>query len=223
MKKPTIAFLFLAISALVFAKGNFQVGTMPSIILRKSFPKNWSATFQLESRQSVFRQELDLDYLLTDIRLALSKRIAYNITVGAGYLIRIEEEAVKHRTLQQINFGKRFPGFRMTHRLMTEQTFGIEELTEYSLRYRLAVEIPLQGQSIDAKEFFVRLNNEYVNSLQGGDYDLEIRSGGLLGYSISRRSDFEIGFDNRIDNFVGGILRNRLWLRINFFHSLDRL
>jgi hypothetical protein len=78
----------------------------------------------------------------------------------------------------------------------------------------------LEGESIDVKEYYLKINNEYLNSWQKSDYDLEIRLGALIGYSISSINDLEIGIDYRSDSFINGNRRERIWLSINFFHSL---
>ncbi|MDD4761230.1 hypothetical protein A9168_02970 [Macellibacteroides sp. HH-ZS] len=222
MKKIPIIFIFCALSAISNAQSSYQYGIIPSINLHKKIPGNWSTNFKLESRQSIYKQDFKYEYLLTDLSLIVTKRIATNITVGGGYLLRIEDDKFKNRAIQQIGFSKKFPSFRMAHRIMTDQTFEKNENTEFRLRYRISSEIPLEGQSIDVNEFYLKINNEYLNSLQGVDYDLEVRGVVLLGYSVSALNDVEIGIDYRLDSFVSGNPRNRTWLSINFFHSLGK-
>lgn len=222
MKKIPIIFIFSALSAICNAQSSYQYGIIPSINLHKKIPGNWATNFKLESRQSIFNQELKYDYLLTEVSLVVTKRIATNITVGGGYLLRAVDDKFKNRAIQQISFSKKYPGLRMAHRIMTDQTFEKNENTELRLRYRISSEIPLEGQSIDVKEFYLKINNEYLNSLQGVDYDLEVRGVALLGYSVSALNDVEIGIDYRLDSFVSGNPRNRTWLSINFFHSLGK-
>ncbi len=219
--KLTVTIILLAIASLGFSNNKYQVGFLPSVSLRKSLPANWSATFRVESRQSIWEEELKYENLLTDISLVATKRITPNITLGGGYLLRIDDEddAFYHRILQQIVFSKRYPDFRLAHRLMTDQTFGNDENTRYRLRYRISAEIPLSGQSIDVKEYFVRLNNEYNNLLYDGNYDLEVRVGALVGYSLSPNNEIEMGVDYRFSGFVGGNPRSRVWLNLNFFHK----
>ncbi|MDP3436325.1 MAG: DUF2490 domain-containing protein [Bacteroidales bacterium] len=220
MKRLSIILILSAFSVICAAQTGKQYGVMPSINLLKQFPKNWSTNFKLESRQSLYNQMLKYDYLLTELSLVITKRIAPNITIGAGYLIRAEDDEFKNRAIQQISFGKKYPGFRMAHRFMTDQTFGKSSDTEFRLRYRISSEIPLEGESIDVKEYYLKINNEYLNSWQKSDYDLEIRLGALIGYSISSINDLEIGIDYRLDSFISGNRRERIWLSINFFHSL---
>lgn len=210
-----------AMSVYCNAQSSFQYGIIPSINIIKKFPKNWSANFKAESRQSIYNQKLKYDYLLTDFSLVVTKRIAANTTVGGGYLLRAEDGEFENRTIQQISFSKKYSGFRMAHRVMTDQTFAKNSKPELRLRYRISSEIPLEGQSLDVKEFYLKINNEYLNSWQGHEYDLEIRGVALLGYSVSSVNDLEIGIDYRLDSFIDGDPRNRIWLSINFFHSLD--
>ncbi len=220
MKRIPIILILFAMSAICNAQTSNQYGIIPSINLLKQFPKNWTTNFKVESRQSFYNQTLKYDYLLTEVSLVITKRIATNITVGTGYLIRAEGDELKNRAIQQISFGKKYPGFRIAHRIMTDQTFGRNNDTELRLRYRISSEIPLEGEAIDVKEFYLKINNEYLNSWQKNDYDLEIRCGALFGYSISSINDLEIGIDYRLDSFIIGNTRNRIWLNINFFHSL---
>ncbi|MPL97698.1 hypothetical protein SDC9_43891 [bioreactor metagenome] len=210
-----------AMSVYCNAQSSFQYGIIPSINIIKKFPKNWSANFKAESRQSIYNQKLKYDYLLTDFSLVVTKRIAANTTVGGGYLLRAEDGEFENRTIQQISFSKKYSGFRMAHRVMTDQTFAKNSKPELRLRYRISSEIPLEGQSLDVKEFYLKINNEYLNSWQGDEYDLEIRGVALLGYSVSTVNDLEIGVDYRLDSFIDGDPRNRIWLSINFFHSLE--
>lgn len=220
MKKNLLIFILSAMSVYCNAQSSFQYGMIPSINIIKKFPKNWSANFKAESRQSIYNQELKYDYLLTDFSLVVTKRIAANTTVGGGYLLRAEDGEFENRTIQQISFSKKYSGFRMAHRVMTDQTFANNSKLELRLRYRISSEIPLEGQSLDVKEFYLKINNEYLNSWQGDEYELEIRGVALLGYSVSSVNDLEIGIDYRLDSFIDGDSRNRIWLSINFFHSL---
>lgn len=221
MKKNLLIFMLSAMSVYCNAQSSFQYGIIPSINIIKKFPKNWSANFKAESRQSIYNQKLKYDYLLTDFSLVVTKQIAANTTVGGGYLLRAEDGEFEHRTIQQISFSKKYSGFRMAHRVMTDQTFAKNSKPELRLRYRISSEIPLEGQSLDVKEFYLKINNEYLNSWQGDEYDLEIRGVALLGYSVSTVNDLEIGVDYRLDSFIDGDPRNRIWLSINFFHSLE--
>ncbi len=223
MRKLLLVPFFCTVFTLVNAQSNSQFGTMPSVNLNKRLGKDWSANMKVETRQFMLSNKPYIEHKLTDISAIVAKRVTANVSVGVGYLMRIEGSDIENRTLQQISFVKRYSTFRMSHRFMFDQTFARNIDTELRLRYRLSAEIPLEGNSVDEKEFYLKLNNEYLNSLQKGDYDLEIRGAGYICYSISARNDIEFGIDYRTNSFLNGYQRQRIYLSINFFHSLGKL
>lgn len=217
-------YIFLSLFVLaVFgaaAQGNNQLGLLPSLSINKKLPKDWSLNFKAESRQSLYHDDFDYNYLLTDFSVIAGNRIRLNTTLGGGYLIRITPDEVKHRTIQQVSLIKRYGYFRLAHRVSMDQTFSQLEDTEFRFRYRVSSEVPLQGQSLDPKEFFLKLSYEYLFSLQGKEYDLEIRGNAFIGYALSSNSKLELGLDYRADSFIADNLRNRFWLGLNFYHSI---
>jgi hypothetical protein len=221
MKRSTGIFvLVILLPLLAQAQASHQLGLLPSINLNKKLPKDWSLNFKAESRQSMYRGGFDYEYLLTDVALVAAKKIGINTSAAAGYLMRIDAEGVRHRAIQQISFVKRYAGFRLSHRVSADQTFENGDAPEYRLRYRLSSEVPLQGLSLDPKEFFLKLSNEYLGSMQHDDLDLEIRAAAFIGYAISPKQKLELGLDYRLDSFIHGQARNRYWIGLNFYQSL---
>ncbi len=202
------------------AQTSFQLGVLPSININKPLPKDWSLNFKSESRQSLFQEKFSYDYLLTDISIGGAKKIGINTTLAIAYLIRIDNNSISNRAIQQLSFVRRFPGFRLSHRIAADQTFKNEENTEIRIRYRLSFEIPLQGQTLDPKEFFLKLNNEYLNAFEDEIYDLEIRFAAFAGYALSAKGKLELGIDYRLDSFIDKGARNRLWISINIYQAI---
>ena len=122
-----------------------------------------------------------------------------------------------HRTIQQYTIVQRMSGFRLAHRFAADQIFSPSKKPEFRLRYRLTTELPLNGQSADAREFYLKVNNELLNSLQSNEYDMEFRLVPLLGYTITNNHKLEIGPDYRLNRFLQNEAQNRLWLSINWF------
>ncbi len=193
---------------------------MPSVNLSKKLPKDWSLNFKAESMQSLYNEVFDYEYQLTDISLIAAKRLSIRTSIGAGYLMRIDDEGLKNRTIQQISIVSALPFFRLSHRFRADQTFKRNYDTEFRFRYRISAEVPLEGQSVDPLEFYLKLNNEYLNSFQAREYDLEIRAAAFLGFALTPDSELEFGVDYRIDSFINGYSRNRVWLGIGFYQSL---
>ena len=184
-------FLFLVQAINVsMAQSTYQFGALPSLNLNKKLENAWSLNGKIESRQLIqsgqFKGEIfnKNKYVLTDFSLITAKKIRLNSRFAGGYLLRLEDGDVFHRFIQQYIVVQKFSGFRFAHRLSCDQTFSKIEAAEYRLRYRITTEIPLNGESVDPGEFYLKINNEYVNSIQSKEYDLEV--GRFLARSIPR-------------------------------------
>jgi hypothetical protein len=220
MKRFCIVVLISLSFALISkSQNNVQLGLLPSLNISKKLPKDWSLHAKAESRQQLFNDVFDYEYLLADLSLIASRKITLNTSLGAGYLMRIQPEDISNRAIQQITFVKRYSGFRLSHRVASDQTFKRKENPEIRFRYRISSEFSLQGQSVDPGEFYIKLNNEYLYSLHGQTDDLEIRLGAFAGYSLNPDSKIELGTDYRTDSFMDNNTRQRYWLGINFYQA----
>ena len=208
------------------SQSSYQAGLLPSININKKLKKDWSINFKTESRQLLEEGEfknnnsIQYKYLLTDISWMVSKKVQVNQSLAGGYLIRIRDQKPTHRLIQQFTITKSYTSFRMSHRFVADQTFDEGEPLELRLRYRISGLIPLNGQSIDPKEFYVKVNHEYLNVFQQNKYDLELRLIPFLGYLLNENHKFELGIDYRINSFLRRNTDNRFWLSLNWFVSL---
>lgn len=220
MKQLLIILFGVLLSLSSIAQASYQLGLLPSVNINKKLPKDWSVVFKGESRQSIFKDDFKFEYLLTDLSLTASKKVGVRTTIAFGYLIRIEDESITNRLIQQISIVRRYPSITFAHRFSADQSFEKGNSPEFRFRYRISSELPLSGQTLDPKEFFIKLNNEYLNSFQGEDYDLEVRCGFFVGYAFTPTTKLEIGADYRADSFIEGNTRNRFWIGLNFYQSI---
>lgn len=199
------------------------MGGLPSLNFNKKLKNDWSLNSKIESRLLFQRGEINGDvdknfnYVLTDFSLIGAKKIGLNSRIAVGYLIRFEEGVLNHRFIQQYVIVQKLSGFRLAHRFLSDQTFSASEEPEFRLRYRLTSELPLNGESVDPGEYYLKINNEYINSLQAMEYDLEIRLIPLIGYDISERFKIETGLDYRVNSFLTNNTRHSYWMTLNFF------
>lgn len=223
IKNLFIFFLFFGINSSLNCQSSFYLGSMPGVNINKDLKQDWSLNFSIESRQNLKSWEdgnssdLMFDYELTDLSLITAKKVGLNSKLAAGYLIRLEGSQVGHRFIQQFSTVRKYSTFRMGHRFSTDQTFGENEDTEWRFRYRINAELPLNGDSADSGEFYMKLNNEYLNKFQRGDYDLEFRLSPYLGYIFEDTNKIELGLDYRIDGFLDSAAENDFWIRINWY------
>ena len=121
------------------------------------------------------------------------------------------------RFIQQFTIVRKYSQFKVSYRFATDQTFASDEATEFRARYRMTLEIPLNGTSADKKEFYLKTNLENLNSWQGSTYDLEARLVPLLGYKFTDNNKTEIGLDYRINSFIRNGSNSSFWVSINWF------
>jgi hypothetical protein len=196
---------------------------LPSVNLNQKFKNDWSLNTRLELRQlfmngtSSGTSDTKYQYVLTDFSVLFAKKVSLKSRVAWGYLIRVEGAEMMHRFIQQYTRVQRLSGFSLAHRVMADQSFSVNENPEFRFRYRITLEIPLSGKSADPKEFYVKLNHEYLNSLQSNRYDLEIRVVPLLGYNINNTNKLELGCDYRVNSFFNDNIRHNFWASLNWF------
>ena len=221
-------FLLLLYSSLfslrnLSGQSNYQLGLLPSFNINKSSSNDFEFNLKIESRQQLESGVLGestksgYDYILTDYTLVASKDVGLINTIAAGYMLRFRNNELVHRFIQQFINVKRLNALKLAHRISTDQTITPDEPTSYRLRYRLTTEIPLNGISADVGEFYLKINNEYLNEFEDGDYDLEIRLIPFLGYKFTDSNKVELGVDYRLNSFLKDGTSNRFWLGMNWY------
>lgn len=207
----------------VTAQSTYQLGVIPSINLNKKLKNDWSLNFKTESRLLLRKGEFngeddkDFEYVLTDLSLIAAKKVGLNSRIAGGYLARFRNNEIIHRIIQQYSIVQKLTNFRLAHRFASDQTFSLNESPEFRFRYRLTSEIPLNGQSVDPNEFYLKISNELLNNFQNSEYDLEIRIVPLIGYDITDDNKIEFGLDYRVNSFLNNNTNHRFGLSINWF------
>jgi hypothetical protein len=210
----------------VLAQTAYQVGTLPAINFNKKLKNDWSVNLKVETRQiyqtGTFSGDFDrtFNYQLSDFTIVGAKKVGFYGRVGAGYLLRFREGRIVHRINQQYNYTREYSWTRLSHRILTDQTFFANEGPDFRLRYRISSQTPLNGQTLDRKELYLKVNNEYVNNIQEGEYNLEIRLIPMLGYVINKQNKVEAGFDYRLNSVVSEGINHRFWLALNWYIEL---
>lgn len=204
----------------------YRLGWLPQINTSFSLQNNWKLNTELENRvlllegpKSNFsnsRSRLER----SDIELVLTKKTGARGTAGAGYLIRLEDGLLIHRFIQQYSFVQKLNGIRLAHRFRTDETFEKREAPQYRARYRIGIEKPLNGQSIDPRELYIKITNEYLGIFQSGNFNLDIRGLAVAGYMISDKFQWEIGIDYRAEELLSADKENQFWLSMTWYSNL---
>lgn len=221
------ALLVFLIHGILPAQRTTQWGTLPVANLNVKLADSWELNAKWETRQlyytAVDGENLGqkFDFLLSDQAIVLAHKVGLNSKVAGGYLLRFRGTEVVHRSLQQFSIVQRLREFRLAHRLATDQTYFRNDPLEFRLRYRLSTEFAFNGQAVDPKEWYFKLNNEYLASWQGTNFDLEVRIIPTLGYRFTQKQRLECGLDFRQDSFLdGGPGRHRWWGVVAWYHKV---
>jgi hypothetical protein len=205
------------------AQSIYQVGVLPSLNFNLKLKNGWSLNTKIESRQRFTIGTINGEarnqykYILTDLSFIAAKKVGLNSRLAGGYMMRFAEGELYHRFIQQYVIVHQLTGFRLSHRFSGDETFSEGDAPEFRLRYRISAEIPLNGEAVDPGEFYFKISNEYLNSWQAGEYDLEIRAVPLLGFDFTDNFKSETGLDYRISSFLNGNTKQIFWVALNFF------
>lgn len=203
------------------AQNAFQIGLLPSVVLTDKKENDWAVIYEIDSRQQlstgIFKglSENKYKYVLTDFSVLAAKKISPRSRLAGGYLLRIEQDKIFHRFIQQYTYTHQVDSLALSHRFSTDQTFSSVEKPTFRVRYRVATEVPLAGKTLEADEFYIKMSNEYLNSWQDSEYDLEIRLVPLLGFNFRNDKKLEMGMDYRLDSFLQNNTRHSFWVNIN--------
>jgi hypothetical protein len=227
MRLPLFVLFMAAIAGNLMAQGSYRIGLLPGINLNTPIKGDWRMNFRTESR-FFFAEggqnlpvESGFDFDLSDFAGVISRKVSANQTAGAGYLIRLRSNGVtNHRFIQQYTIVKKYESWRLAHRISTDQTSVPESSWIFRLRYRLAAEWALNGREVDPKEWYLKLNHEYLGSMEGSNADLEIRLVPVLGYAFTDANKVECGLDYRVNNWIQGQPSHVYWLAVSWFVSL---
>ena len=216
--------LFVWLGQICFGQG-IQLGFLPQVNVNYDIQNNWNINGKVESRLVLGKGNLedgireDFSYSLTDISAVLARQVSLRGKLGAGYLMRLSNGKVIHRSSQMYSLVRKYEGFKMGHRFLTDQTFESNEPVTYRLRYRISSEIPLRGQAADSREFYLKMNNEYLGIVENDVSNLEVRWVGTLGYKITDSNKMEWGIDARFRNITRESRNFQGWLLFAWYYS----
>lgn len=208
------------------AQPGYEAGFLPAINLNKSLSEKWKLNVKSETRliflEDAFSESPDksLNFILSDLSVVFSRKVGLNNALAGGYLMRFRNNTFQHRQLLQFTIVPVGNPFRMAHRFAADHTFDEEAPTQLRLRYRLAIELALNGSYVDAGEFYLKANQEQLHTFSDGQYDLELRLVPVLGYTFTDDNKLEAGLDYRIDGFIASAATNTLYTTLSWYRAL---
>ncbi|MHA7129103.1 DUF2490 domain-containing protein [Algoriphagus namhaensis] len=221
-----ISFFVLFLHSAYAQEHVFFTGFFPEAAITKSLKNGDKVNFKVEN-QEIFFQNLPnredrwkVSHYRTDLMAFYNWKLKSNTGLAFGVFHRIQDGPNANRIIQQVSFIQRLRNYRLAHRFRTDQTFEKNEDPVFRLRYRLALDIPLNGTTLDVGESYLVISNEPIFELQGEQFDIENRLVFTLGKLISEGQKFEYSLDYRTDGFFQDGFRTRLWFKLGYFLTI---
>ncbi len=217
--------LFCLASTQVLGQNSYRSGLLPTINLNQKLKQDWRINYQWQSRwimaEGLFSEpaEKRWAYSLSDLSIVVSKKVQGNKGLALGFLTRFVGDEQRFRLLQQYTSVEKFPTFRLGHRIRADQTWGAKDAATFRLRYRLSLDVPLNGATTNPNELYFKLNHEYLMALESNDFSLEIRMVPMIGLFLTDNNKLETGLDYRYDKVGSSKSRHSFWWAVNWYYS----
>jgi hypothetical protein len=227
MKKVSL-FLFLTLLWNVVnaqKKQVFFTGIFPEVSLTKKLNDQYKLNFKIENQEVIFdnRDENSANpqftHYRTDLMMFFDRSIRPGVSVALGVFHRFQDNEDANRIIQQLAILQRLRVLRINHRFRTDQTFTKNDDFEFRFRYRLSLEIPLEGAELDPGEYYMVVSEEPIFSVKGGQFEIENRTAVALGKLFTSQEKLEWGIDYRTDGYIQEGFRTRLWGKISYFYN----
>lgn len=222
---------FWVASLRLFAQDRYLGGLLPQANFTLGLAPNWRLLARVESRipfalgnfdaPLVWRPHIERLDGVVFVNWRLPKT---QWSLHLGYLARYRPGGLPwvHIFLQQATWIQKAGDWRIAHRFATDQIFRGQGLPIIArLRYRLMSELPLIGNTLEAREPYFKAGNEYILRLERKRLDLEIRLPLSIGYNIDNRHRLEWGVEYRVSNFNPAPRLHQFLLTLSYFGNAN--
>jgi hypothetical protein len=200
-----------------------EVGISPELNISYRLNDKWKINSKIESFHNIYLPAEDNEsspghyYEGTDIQFFLSYRINPFFGAAIGYQHSIEPgEKNSNRSIQQISAVHGKNKLKFGHRIRSDQTFYDEDPPKIRFRYRLSMEIPLQGTSLDPGEFYLLASEEILYGIQNKTSDFENRVVLSIGHFFLNKNKLQLGVDYRAD-ISTDLVNQNFWFKLGWF------
>ncbi|QYA25126.1 DUF2490 domain-containing protein [Gramella sp. MT6] len=204
--KLFLSFLLLLFANNIAAQDNFSSFLEPDISINLDRPNRWSFNFGLANRNGVYSgQETEFDTEFIELSHFSSYEVGFYGKLSLGIRYRFNEMFNERahdeiRITQQYSRSRNYNALKIAHRFRFEQR--LRSNTIYRTRYQFSVQIPLNGERVDQKEFFVKADTEALyNFSKANKPGLSHRFGLALGRELNESITADFGTEYRLDDY----------------------
>ncbi len=200
--KKSLFLLFLGLPFFSHAQDS-NLGNWLMYFGNKNLKSGWNWHHEVQYRNYNAIGDLEQLLLRTGVGYNLSEN-NNNFLLGYGYILSqnyIDDTDEKvdvneHRIFQQFITRQSFSRFSLQHRYRFEQRF-VEDDFRLRFRYFLSINVALSNpEMVDNTVYISAYNEIFLNSEKGNVFDRNRLYGGL-GYRVSPKLRFELGYMNQ--------------------------
>ncbi len=209
MKK--LLFLLVFCQTIAFSQNLTFYGILPVINQTGRISQKFNYNFFASTTIDVFKSlQNNTNYPAKDLQLYIQPSIIYiaspNLNFGASYTYQRNNPITpdytnEHRIWQQLIYSLPLANGRLTNRVRFEERFiQTNNTAPHSLatraRYQIGFNMPLQGKTLDEKEFYLNTYNEFYFSLSGTKNTTFSENWSYLGvgYNMGKMGRLELGY-----------------------------
>ena len=194
-------------SSSIWAQENLTVYWQPQTSFNYKVAKNYSHNFSLANRSYFYQEEnFQLKVRQIDVSHFSDLKIGDNQSLGLGIQYRFREVFENDRSnelrfTEQYNITRKYRSLRLGNRFRAEQRITPSQ-TIHRFRYRLALDLPLQGVQLDVGESYFIVSTESLLSVAKAskpEYDQRITA--HVGWLLSEKTKFQLGSEYRFENY----------------------
>lgn len=174
-----------------------------SLSLNHKVNSNYKLNFLFKSRSFIYdNDELLIKQQQLDIGHFSTFAISLKSSISFGLMFRnrdwFEDSENEFRTTIKFNTKKIKDHLRFGHRFISEQRF-FESSTSYRFRYRLAFDIPLEGEKLNIGEIYFVSATEALWSVNKKNKPiLDNRWSAQIGWLQSKNTKLQFGLEYRL-------------------------
>jgi hypothetical protein len=218
----------LCVGFLGVAQENTTLLHQSSVKLNVKTETRWSYNFGTEYRallaETIGKSSLKLDSQHLEFSHNTSYEVGFYATLSLGVMYRFinpfeNDKGNEFRVSQQYSYAKPFNAIRLGHRIKVDERIYKNE-TVVRTRYRIAIDAPLSGLKLDAKEFYGVLSTEALSSFsKKAKPEIDQRFTLGIGYQLYKNTKLQGDIEYRFENYFNST-EHRLFLNFGLIFSM---
>lgn len=199
--------IFLFVGHILLGQDNITFYSEPNISLNYKVATTYSHNFSMSQRSYLYDANWEVRPRQLDINHFSELKLDYDQSIALGIKYRFrhvfeEDEGNELRLTEQYNIKGQLGNLRLGNRLRAEQRIT-SALTTHRFRYRLAIDMPLDGEELNVGEAYLVVSTETLLSVargQGPEYDQRLTTN--IGWVLNNETKLEAGVEYRTENYT---------------------